>query len=230
METFEANTEGMIQLFQQCDASRVKQFVYFSSAEIYGQAPDTAIPTPEDFVGGLETLSVRSIYGESKRMAEVLGICLGQARQIPFTALRPWNLYGPGQRLDDGRVPMEFIRQARQEGVIRLASNGSPRRAFCYVWDGIRQIAATLSQTEAVRAFNIGQGAEETSILELARLCAAASGLPATAVQFNPAASAPGLARCAPDTRAVQSLISERCPFTPLPTGLRALHEWAGFL
>ena len=161
LETFEANTEGMIQLFQQCEAGRVKQFVYFSSAEIYGQPPDGAIPTSEDFVGGLDTLSARSIYGESKRMSEVLGVCLGQARRISFTALRPWNLYGPGQRLEDGRVPMEFIRQARQEGAIRLTSNGTPRRAFCYVWDGIRQISATLGQSAPVQAFNIGHSGEE---------------------------------------------------------------------
>lgn len=230
METFEANTKGIIHLFQQCEAGRVLQFVYFSSAEIYGQPPETAIPTPEGYVGGLETLAPRSIYGESKRMSEVLGVCLGQARKIPFTALRPWNLYGPGQRLEDGRVPMEFIRQARQEGAIRLASNGSPRRAFCYVWDGIRQIMATLGHSAPVQAFNIGNSAEEISILELARLCAVASGLPAAAVQFDPAAKAAGLSRCAPDTRAVCKLIVEPQPFTPLTPGLRALHEWAGFL
>jgi UDP-glucuronate decarboxylase len=231
METFEANTEGLIHLFQQCESSRVKQFVYFSSAEIYGQPPDAAIPTPEDYVGGLETLAPRSIYGESKRMSEVLGVCLGQARKIPFAALRPWNVYGPGQRLEDGRVPIEFIRQARQQGTIRLASNGSPRRAFCYVWDGIRQIVGTLAdQTAPVQAFNIGNSTEEISILELARLCAVASGLPANAVQFDAGARATGLARCAPDTRAVQNLTCKPWSFTPLTSGLRELCAWVDYL
>jgi nucleoside-diphosphate-sugar epimerase len=125
---------------------------------------------------------------------------------------------------------MDFIRQAHQEGMIRLASNGSPRRAFCYVWDGIRQLTATLGQAAPVRAFNIGHSEEEVSILELARMCAAASGLAATAVQLDPAAVAPGLRRCAPDPRGVQNLIDESLPFTPLASGLRALHEWLEFL
>lgn len=230
VETFDSNTQGMIRLFQQCEASRVRQFVYFSSAEIYGQPPETAIPTPEDYVGGLETLTARSIYGESKRVSEVLGVCLGQARKIPFTVLRPWNLYGPGQRLADGRVPMEFIRQARQDGVIRLASNGSPQRSFCYVWDGVRQMVATLGHSAPVQALNIGQNLEEISILQLASRCATASGLAPGRVEFDPGAKAAGLQRCLPDTRAVERLMGEAQRFTPLPAGLLALHEWVGFL
>jgi len=230
IETFEANTRSLVRLFKLCDAIRVKQFVFFSSAEIYGQPPETAIPTPENFVGGIDTLSLRSIYGESKRMGEVLGVSLGHEQRIPFTVLRPWNIYGPGQRLEDGRVPMEFIRQALAEGAIRLASNGTPRRAFCFVWDGIRQIVATLGRDAPVGAFNIGDRSEELSILELARQCAAACDLPASAVRYDPNAKAPGLNHCSPDTRAVAYLAGEAWTPTPLSTGLPVLRDWASFL
>jgi UDP-glucuronate decarboxylase len=230
IETFEANTRSLVRLFKLCDANRVKQFIFFSSAEIYGQPPETAIPTPENFVGGADTLSLRSIYGESKRMGEVLGVSLGHEQGIPFTVLRPWNLYGPGQRLEDGRVPMEFIRQALAEGAIRLASNGTPRRAFCFVWDGIRQIVATIGRDAPAEAFNIGHGREEVSILELARQCAAACDLPASAVHYDPNAKASGLNRCAPDTRAVARLTGDAWTSTPLATGLRILRDWTNFL
>jgi nucleoside-diphosphate-sugar epimerase len=229
METFSANTIALARLFQS-DRTGLKQLVYFSSAEVYGQPPDAAIPTPESFLGGGDTLSSRSIYGESKRMGEVLGVNYAEKKKIPFTVLRPWNLYGPGQRLEDGRVPMEFIRQAMQEKAICLSSNGSPRRAFCYVWDGIRQIAATLGRTVPVEAFNVGNGSEEISILELSRQCAAACGLPATAVQFDAKAQAAGLQRCMPDTRAVSKIAPVTHPLTPLSTGLPVLRDWANFL
>jgi dTDP-glucose 4,6-dehydratase/UDP-glucuronate decarboxylase len=209
---------------------RLRQFVYFSSAEIYGQPPSTAIPTPETFVGGLETLAVRSIYGESKRMAEVLGACLGEQQGVPFTALRPWNVYGPGQRIDDGRVPMEFVRQARNSRSISLASNGTPTRAFCHAWDAMRQIAATLGHTAKAAAFNIGNGTEEISVLDLARQCAAACGLPAEAVTFNPAAASTGLQRCVPDVAAIRAQTSSSRPFTSLSDGLATLVEWRDFL
>jgi dTDP-glucose 4,6-dehydratase/UDP-glucuronate decarboxylase len=230
IETFEANTTSLVRLVRHCNPDRVTQFVYLSSAEIYGQAPDTAIPTPEGFVGGVATLAARSIYAESKRMGEVLGVSLAHDLGIPFTVLRPWNVYGPGQRLEDGRVPIEFVRNALQEGVIRLTSNGTPRRAFCYVWDSIRQIVSTLGRTTSVEAFNIGHGGEEVSILDLALHCAAACGLSAKAVQCDPTARSVGLHRCAPDTRAVQALAAEPWAFTRLTVGLRSLRDWAEFM
>lgn len=228
--TFSANTQGLTQLFQQAQSRRVRQFVYFSSAEIYGQPATDCIPTSETYVGGLDTLAMRSIYGESKRMAEVLGVCLAAEKGIPFTVLRPWNVYGPGQRIDDGRVPIEFIRQAVQEGCIRLASNGTPSRAFCFVWDAMRQLAATLGRTRPLEAFNIGNGTVETTIRELAQQCALAAGLSESVVSFNPESRVGGLQRCVPDTRAVTALLPESFNPTPLREGLLTLLEWQEFL
>jgi nucleoside-diphosphate-sugar epimerase len=248
--TFSGNTQGLVNLFGQAKARRARQLVFFSSAEIYGQPPAEAIPTAEHYVGALDTLSVRSIYGESKRMGEVLGACLAEREGIPLTVVRPWNLYGPGQRPDDGRVPIEFVRQGLEQRAIQLASNGSPRRAFCFVWDGIRQIAATLGTFAGVHAlpigwaegraegrsgpgmsaFNIGNSTEEISILDLARKCAAVCGLPDTAVSYDPLAGAPGLQRCVPEVGAVLKLAPGPARFTPLADGLPTLVDWLNFL
>lgn len=228
MATYRANTQGLVRLLGQ--RRRLRQFVYFSSAEVYGQPPDSLIPTPETYVGALDTLAVRSIYGESKRMAEVLGVCLGEQQDTPFTVIRPWNVYGPGQRLDDGRVPVEFIRQARQDQVIKLASNGTPSRAFCYVWDAIMQVVATLGHSAKTAAFNIGNGTEEISMLDLARCCATISGIPPEAVTFDPLVRAGGLQRCAPDVSAILSRMTPPLSFTPLNVGLAILVEWHDFL
>jgi dTDP-glucose 4,6-dehydratase/UDP-glucuronate decarboxylase len=209
---------------------QLRQFVYFSSAEVYGQPPDSQIPTPETYVGGLDTLAIRSIYGESKRMAEVLGVCLGEQQDTPLTVIRPWNVYGPGQRLDDGRVPVEFIRQARRDKAIKLASNGTPSRAFCHVWDALTQVAATLGHSAKTAAFNIGNGTEEISMLDLARRCATISGIPPEAVTFDPLVRAGGLQRCAPDVSAILSRMTPPLSFTPLNVGLATLVEWHDFL
>jgi nucleoside-diphosphate-sugar epimerase len=228
--TFDANTAGLKSLYAQAAAIKAAQFVYFSSGEVYGQPPDSAIPTPESYIGGVDLLSPRSIYGESKRMAEVLGTCLAEQTGIPFVAIRPWNTYGPGQRLEDGRVPMEFIRQARQDRAIKLASNGSPRRSFCHVWDGSRQVMSVFGRTTKTSAFNTGCGTAEISILELARACAAACGLPEKAVTYDAKANAPGLLRCAPNVAAVSRLPGTPVSFDPLEPGLQTLVEWVDFL
>lgn len=230
LATYEANTTALVRLYRQAAAQRARHFVYFSTAEVYGQPPEAAMPTPEDYVGGLDTLAVRSVYGESKRMAEVLGACLAAETDVPFTALRPWNLYGPGQRPDDGRVPVEFLRQVLESGAITLASDGTPRRCPCFVWDGIRQIAATLGAASAgPMAWNIGNPAEEVTMLDLARRCAATAGLPADAVRWNPAAKAGGMLRSVPDVRRVQALAGA-VPFTPLADGLAVTLDWLRFL
>jgi dTDP-glucose 4,6-dehydratase/UDP-glucuronate decarboxylase len=224
LATFGANTGGLVRLFDEADRVHAGHVVYFSSAEVYGQA--TAIPTPEDYAGAPDLSSPRSIYAESKRMAEVLGAVLSHDRGIPFTAVRPWNLYGPGQRLDDGRVPIEFMRQALSGRAVTLASDGTPRRCPCFVWDGLLQVIDCLAPAAEPRAFNVGNPGEEVTMLELARACAAAAGLPDTAVGFDAAVRAGGLARCVPDVSRVTALAPGHHDLTPLAGGLPVLRDW----
>ena len=230
MATFSANTTGLVRLFEQAQQRKARQLVFLSSAEVYGQPPDEAIPTKEDHVGCLNSLSSRSIYSESKRMAEVLGTCMAEAGGVPFTVVRPWNIYGPGQRLEDGRVPLDFVLQAVKQKAIRLLSNGATRRSFCFVWDGIRQIVSTLGRENKVEAFNVGNGEAEISMLELARQCAEACGLTGKDVSFNPAAKAGGMQRCCPHVGRVLELWPKPFSFTPLGAGIAPVASWVRFL
>jgi nucleoside-diphosphate-sugar epimerase len=226
--TFRANTDGLIRTFAEAARVGAAHVVYVSSAEVYGQPPAEAIPTSEDFLGGPNLADVRSIYGESKRMAEALGVALARETGISFTAVRPWNLYGPGQRLSDGRVPFAFMRMALEDGSIRLLSDGTPRRSVCFVWDGLLQLAACLDPARpAGQPVNIGNPNDERSILELATLCAGEAGLDPDDVSLEPSGGAPGLLRCAPDISRVCA--HARVPFpplTPVADGLALLREW----
>ena len=227
LATFSANTHALVRLLTQ--DRTLRQFVYFSSAEVYGQPPPDMIPTPESYIGGVSTVEPRSIYAESKRMGEVLAVSTAQRRQLPLTIIRPWNVYGPGQRLDDGRVPVEFIRQAKEGRRITLTSNGTPQRAFCHAWDAVAQIAATLGNPAPAAAFNVGNPSEEISILDLARACAAACELPPDAVHYDREARSVGLSRCAPNVDAALRQSGMPAAFTPLDSGLRTLIEWYDF-
>jgi nucleoside-diphosphate-sugar epimerase len=205
--------------------------VYLSSAEIYGQPSPDAIPTTEDFSGGPNLSDPRTIYAESKRMAEVLGVVLANETGIPFTAVRPWNLYGPGQRAADGRVPIALMRMAMQEGSIKLRSDGTPRRSPCFVWDGLLQMAACLDPARAgLGPVNIGNPSDELSIVELARRCAKEAGLGADRVHVSTTGPGQGLARCAPNVDRVGArACSALPPMTPLSEGLAVLREWVAW-
>lgn len=227
LATFRANTDGLIRLYEGAARVGARQVAYFSSAEVYGQPPERAMPTAESYTGGPDIGSPRSVYGESKRMAEALGAVLAAEHDVPFTALRPWNLYGPGQRLTDSRVPMDFTRQALADGSVRLASDGTPRRCPCFVWDGLLQVLACLAPAEGVEAYNIGNAADEVTMLDLARRCAATAGLAPESVRHDPERRADGLARCVPDTSRVLAHARPALPSpTPLDHGLLALREW----
>ncbi len=230
--TFRANTDGLFRVYEQAVRIGGAHVVYFSSAEVYGQPPDASIPTPEGYEGAPDLAAPRSIYGESKRMAEVLGAVLAQQHGIPFTALRPFNLYGPGQRLGDGRVPMEFVRLALDEGAVTLQSDGSATRSPCFVWDGLLQVIACLPPAPGAtaQAFNIGNPSAEITMLDLARACAAAAGIEPQAVRAG-ASSGGALARAVPDVDRVRRHARPALPSpTPLEDGLAALRAWVSWL
>ncbi|HZU40280.1 MAG TPA: NAD-dependent epimerase/dehydratase family protein [Solirubrobacteraceae bacterium] len=226
--TFQANTLGLMRTFEEAARVGAAHVVYLSSAEVYGQPPDGAIPTREDFAGAPVLEDPRSIYAESKRMAEVLGLALSRQTEIPFTAVRPWNLYGPGQRLDDARAPLAFLCMAMQEQSIALTSDGTPTRSPCFVWDGLLQLAACLGPAGAAGGpVNIGNPQAETSIRALAELCAAQAGLPAGSVSCARDRADQGLARCVPDISRVRARArTAPAALTALEDGVALLHEW----
>src|SRR5262249_14158432 len=143
----------------------------------------------------------------------VLGVVLGRETGIPFTAVRPWNLYGPGQRATDGRVPAAFLRMALQDGSIVLNSDGKARRSPCFVWDGLLQLLACLDPARAKEGpVNVGNSDDELTIVELARRCAEEASIPTDRLRLSPQAASPGLHRCAPSTERVKKRAR-----TPLP-------------
>ena len=85
-----------------------KGFLFFSSAEIYGDLPETMIPTRESDVGVLDPTDPRNCYAESKRLGEALCIAWHRQFGVATSIVRPFHVYGPGMRFDDGRVFADF--------------------------------------------------------------------------------------------------------------------------
>jgi len=105
-------------------------FLYFSSGEVYGIVRDGTVPTAENEGGYLDPTDVRSCYGESKRMGETMCVSWAQQYGVPARIARPFHTYGPGMRLDDGRVFADFVRDILNGGPIVLHSEGMLGEAF----------------------------------------------------------------------------------------------------
>jgi len=84
--------------------------------------------------------------------------------------VRPFHTYGPGMLLDDGRVFADFVSNIVNKQNIVLNSDGSSRRAFCYLTDATIGFLTILLNGENGEAYNMGNPQEEYSILELAKI------------------------------------------------------------
>lgn len=168
--TLNANILGTINLIKLAQHHKVESFLYFSSGEVYGEVTAEDVPIKEDTFGYINPALVRSCYGESKRMGE--NICVSYFTQYGVNAkmVRPFHTYGPGMLLDDGRVFADFVSNIVNKQNIVLNSDGSARRAFCYLTDATIGFLTILLNGENGEAYNMGNPKEEYSILELAKI------------------------------------------------------------
>ena len=172
LDTMDANTVATRRLLTMAQDRGVESFLFFSSGEIYGEVPPESVPTPETFPGLASSTAPRACYAESKRFGETLCATFHREFHVPAKIVRPFHVYGPGLSLDDGRVVADFLKNRVECRPIRLLSDGSAVRSFCYVSDATAGFWQTLLSEHDGEAFNIGDDREPVSILELARVVA----------------------------------------------------------
>lgn len=163
------NVVGTHHLLSLAQLKGCKGFIYISSGEIYGQLPPEQIMS-ETVFGPIDPLSPRACYAESKRLGETM--CISWFRQygLPVTIVRPFHTYGPGMDLDDGRVFADFVSNALRGEDIVLKSDGSARRAYCYVSDAVAAIFTAFLAGRPGDVYNIGNDHCVLSVKELGAL------------------------------------------------------------
>ncbi|MFN3211274.1 MAG: NAD-dependent epimerase/dehydratase family protein, partial [Roseovarius sp.] len=162
------NAIGTAHLLDLARAQACRGALFFSSAEVYGAA--TADPIHEAAFGPLDPTAIRSCYAESKRLGEALCVAHAHQHGVPAKIARPFHCYGPGMKLDDGRVFADFVAAAVQGRNIRLHGTGSARRAFCYISDATLAFFTILLRGQAGLAYNVGNPDAEISIRDLAKI------------------------------------------------------------
>jgi UDP-glucuronate decarboxylase len=181
LETIDVNVSGTRQMLEMARQG-VRSILYLSTSEIYGDPDAASIPTPESYRGNVSCSGPRACYDESKRLAEALCSIYRGLYQVPVKVVRPFNVYGPGQRLDDRRIVPDLISAALHRQPLVLHSDGRATRSFCYVTDAIRAMLVILLSDADGEAFNIGNDEREISIGDFARELSAIAGKPALPV------------------------------------------------
>lgn len=137
--------------------------VFASSAAIYGNQHSVPIrestpPAPQ------------SVYGADKLAGEINGAVSVNSFGVPFTALRFFNVYGPGQNPSSpySGVISRFVSQALSGSELTIFGDGSQTRDFVYVADVVRHLKRAMeTSSDQPRIFNVCSG-QETSISHLA--------------------------------------------------------------
>jgi dTDP-glucose 4,6-dehydratase/UDP-glucuronate decarboxylase len=173
IETMDANITGLRNLLDYAASrlaagARFDGMLFFSSSEIYGDPDPAAIPTPETYRGFVSCTGPRACYDESKRFGETLCVNFAQQFGVPARMARPFNNYGPGMKITDGRVIADLCRDALAGRDLVLRSDGTPRRTFCYVSDAVTGYYLALLKGGDGEPYNVGIDGPEISMLELA--------------------------------------------------------------
>ena len=145
----------------------IEGFLFFSSGEIYGDMNESKIS--ETDVGRINPLELRSCYAESKRMGENMCVSWNKQFNIPTKIARIFHTYGPGVKLDDGRVFADFISDVINNRNIRMKSDGNAKRPFCYITDTVTGLFLILLKGENKNAYNISNPSCTISIKDLAK-------------------------------------------------------------
>jgi dTDP-L-rhamnose 4-epimerase len=167
-----------------------------------------------------------SVYAVTKRDHEELALVVGAAYDIPTTALRFFNVYGPGQSLSNPYTGVAAIFSSRLlNGRPPLVfEDGHQTRDFVHVSDIVEGLLLALGSNAAVgRAINLGTG-RRTSVLDVA--AALADGL---GVEIEPEVNgryrAGDIRHCYADTRLAEELLGFRARVS-LERGMDELISW----
>jgi nucleoside-diphosphate-sugar epimerase len=154
-----ANVLGTARAAQFC--AECKAHLIYMSGYLYG-VPQR-FPIDED-----HPLSPNNPYALSKMLAEEVCRFHGKSQDLPVTILRPFNIYGVGQR--DDFLLATILNDLRRGDVIRV-KDLAPRRDYLFLDDLVEGILLCLPAPAGTRVFNFGSGVAHsvTEVIDIAQ-------------------------------------------------------------
>ena len=173
-EDFETNIGGTLNVLMAAKATkgRVKRVLYTSSTSVYGNP--RYLPINED-----DHLSLLTPYAVSKLGGENYCQAFFESYDVPTSAVRYSNVYGPGQDPANPYcgVVAKFIEALFQGKAPVIHGDGNQTRDFTYIDDAVSAtVLAATSDRALGDVFNVGTGGE-TRVNELAALLAKIIGV-----------------------------------------------------
>lgn len=165
VKTIQTNVVGSINLLELAKKNNCK-ILQSSTSEIYGDPEQH--PQNESYWGNVNPIGIRSCYDEGKRCAETLFFEYYRIYKLNIKVVRIFNTYGPGMKMNDGRVVSNFIIQALKNQDITVYGDGSQSRSLCFIDDLVEGLIKMMnSKKQIVGPINLGSN-NEITVLDLA--------------------------------------------------------------
>ena len=214
----QTNAQSTLLLLKFALKSGCRRLLYASTMSVYGDQPDR--PVAED-----AACRPKSFYGVGKLASEHY-LRIYEQYGVRSTALRLFNVYGPGQNMANLRQGMVsiYLAQALKDRAIHV--KGAPDRFRDFVF--IDDVVAAFRACEGLKAahgktFNVCSG-RKTTVRELLELLLPCLPFPVS-TRFE--GETPGdMFGIRGDTAALRAAAGWEAR-TPLPDGLRAMTAWA---
>ena len=212
------NTESTLHLLKFALACGCTRFIYASTMSVYGVQPDAPVTEEAPTVP-------HSFYGVGKLASEHY-LRLYEQYGIRSTSLRLFNVYGPGQNMENLRQGMVsiFMSMMLKEGHIVVKGSPNRYRDFVYIDDVVQAFMLCLQEPLSCgKVLNIASGIK-TSVGSLVESLQALSPTPVT-VEYCGCTAGDVHGIYADVSMAAKCLGYESA--VSLPEGLTAMYEWA---
>ncbi|MFC9559109.1 NAD-dependent epimerase/dehydratase family protein [Agromyces sp. NPDC056965] len=176
--SIDINMVGSHNVFAAAADLGVKRIVAASSASVYGD-PEK-LPMHED-----DKLNPLTPYCIGKRTDEDLLGYYGRSKDLPWIALRFFNVYGEGQKTTAyyTSVINHFVNRLKNGEPPVIDGEGKQSMDFIHVKDIARAVVLSLTSEQSKMPINVGTGID-TTVAELAEILIDAVGVDVEA-QFN---------------------------------------------
>ena len=165
------NIAGTVRILECCRKYEVKRVIFSSSAAIYGDVDEKALPISETL-----PQTPLSFYGLTKKTAENYLELYHLAYGLDYVVLRFANVYGERQGDGgEGGVISIFTKRLAQEKGITIFGDGQQTRDFVYAGDIADGIITALTTDAKNTAYNLST-TEETSLNELVQILSRIEG------------------------------------------------------
>ena len=167
-------------------ALEVERLVYVSSSMVFERAE--LYPTPEDYLPRCPL--PRSAYGYTKLTGEVYCRAAHDEHDLPFTIVRPFNAYGPGEMPDAEpgiahAVPDLINKVLSGQRPLQIFGSGEQTRTLTHVDDIAEGLVCAMSSPAGLNEdFNIS-ASRELTVAEIAAIVWEACGEDPEELEFE---------------------------------------------